>query len=963
MNMEELISQHIEGLEQWILREIEAKSIIVSRLNPTNCPQSVENMTAKQLYDNIADTRQETATAPYIAALELFLQVRFESTADSYIDSFLSTLQSVNNAADSFIPNNAEPSENAHVIGKGLASALFVIGTSHVDCLGDSDYAIRSSWLNAPVYTVHIRLFIDPAHPQCRYSQHYLDPEAYCTNCRHRHRNRECFIQHPELRKKGGKRKKNKGKGAAIATDIDSEDEVGVTIASARINEIPTIYDTGASHHFISQKKLFSDLKPCPKPFRFDQAIGAASLLEKGNAQLKFGSTILHLHDALYSPNSSCNIVSAGRLERLSNLFPDFNKSLLILKRSGNPNRPVANLVRKNDVFYIHPLNLKQKTNLSTTIAAPSIARIPVADAQRWHQRLGHIGQNILKKTAECSKGLEGISTNDLTTCETCHLSKAQRYVSREPRMIPNEPLDEIFIDTVGKITAAANGQQYAVIITDAKTRMRWVLTTNTKDQIAPLLIQWIESQHHQYGKRVRAIFRDGGSEFFRIKAYCDHHGIRTEISAPDTPEQNGVSESSNKVILSKARSMLIDAGMPASFWPWAIQHACFITNRLYCLRTKKVPLTDFLQGLNQPHVDQIDLSNLPRFGCRAYKLISPKPGKFESRATKGWFLGFQQTSKNFIIYHPQQTPSQRLKWITSFTPHVTFNEDVMFGDEPSNRQQPSNDCINSLPIFIVPTTPTIPPLTRNSQTATQFEGENQASSPESIITESSSSEDMTTEPPPSENMNQAPSSESIITESPSSEDTPTEPPPSEESPIFQDLTGRTSLQHTEAHYPLESIATVDDMPIYSESPTPSPPTQKTPLKLTYPSSIYEQTRPSLIDFTPLQSDTNDQQEFGPENDILDTISIHQKTEPRRQQNPQETALDTIEDPLDFVMTGWQPIPQIAGQKRSHSPEPEMMETRHGRKVKKHDYNLLHHGRSAHVSSDPTTWEEAMTCT
>ncbi|KAI1003851.1 hypothetical protein K3495_g4358 [Podosphaera aphanis] len=63
----------------------------------------------------------------------------------------------------------------------------------------------------------------------------------------------------------------------------------------------------------------------------------------------------------------------------------------------------------------------------------------------------------------------------------------------------------------------------------------------------------------------------------------------------------------------------------------------------------------------------------------------------------------------------------------------------------------------------------------------------------------------------------------------------------------------------------------------------------------------------------------------------------------------------------DDITTVWQPIP-MAGQKRQRSPEPEMMETRHGRKVKKHDYSLLHHGRSAQASSDPTSWEEAMSC-
>ena len=84
---------------------------------------------------------------------------------------------------------------------------------------------------------------------------------------------------------------------------------------------------------------------------------------------------------------------------------------------------------------------------------APGVARIPrVTSAQMWHQRLGHVGLEILKKTAQCSTGLEGIDLSDLSTCETCHLSKAQRFVSREPRPTPGEPLDEIFVDTMPEL-------------------------------------------------------------------------------------------------------------------------------------------------------------------------------------------------------------------------------------------------------------------------------------------------------------------------------------------------------------------------------------------------------------------------------------------------------------------------------------------------------------------------------
>ena len=50
---------------------------------------------------------------------------------------------------------------------------------------------------------------------------------------------------------------------------------------------------------------------------------------------------------------------------------------------------------------------------------------------------------------------------------------------------------------------------------------------------------------------------------------------------------KNATVEAANKVVLRLARSMLIDARMRALYWPWAVRHACYIVNRLYCLRTK----------------------------------------------------------------------------------------------------------------------------------------------------------------------------------------------------------------------------------------------------------------------------------------------------------------------------------------------------------------------------------------
>ena len=129
-----LNEQYLVQLEQWTLGELEAKNIITSRLSTLTCPTNYDYMTAKELYDTIANTRKETAAAPYASALEKFVSVKFLSSADEYIARFLAAYQSTNNAASS-MKSGSTDALHSYQVGNGLASALFVMGTKHVEWL------------------------------------------------------------------------------------------------------------------------------------------------------------------------------------------------------------------------------------------------------------------------------------------------------------------------------------------------------------------------------------------------------------------------------------------------------------------------------------------------------------------------------------------------------------------------------------------------------------------------------------------------------------------------------------------------------------------------------------------------------------------------------------------------------------------------------------------------------------
>ena len=83
---------------------------------------------------------------------------------------------------------------------------------------------------------------------------------------------------------------------------------------------------------------------------------------------------------------------------------------------------------------------------------------------------------------------------------------------------------------------------------------------------------------------KIKHIRCDNGTEFKNtgLDEYLDMLGITHELSAPYTPQQNGVMERKNRTLVKMARTMLDEYKTPQRFWPDAIDTACHIVNRVY---------------------------------------------------------------------------------------------------------------------------------------------------------------------------------------------------------------------------------------------------------------------------------------------------------------------------------------------------------------------------------------------
>jgi transposase InsO family protein len=72
----------------------------------------------------------------------------------------------------------------------------------------------------------------------------------------------------------------------------------------------------------------------------------------------------------------------------------------------------------------------------------------------------------------------------------------------------------------------------------------------------------------NQSGCKIQAVRSDNGKEYTSagFNMFCEEAGIEHQLTAPYTPQQNGVSERRNMYIMEMARCMLHDKELPKKF-------------------------------------------------------------------------------------------------------------------------------------------------------------------------------------------------------------------------------------------------------------------------------------------------------------------------------------------------------------------------------------------------------------
>jgi hypothetical protein len=616
-------------------RDIKAKSKIILMIETTNYIHVQNVTTAKEVWEKLKTTFHDSGLTRKVNLIRNMITTKLENcdSIESYVNQIMTTSQKLNE-----IKFEITDEWLATFLLAGLSEEykpmIMALENSGIQLTADS---VKTKLLQEVKQksSSSVALFNKGK------KKHFHKYTPRCYNCNnYGHLAKDCTVRkktnfnHPPS--------SSNRKPTSLFSSVDT------------MNETNTWYiDSGASAHMTRNKNWLTNLNNSSQECITVANNQQISVKGVGDTNVKFGTDTVNIKNVLYVPDLRTNLLSVSQTVKKGNSVL-FNSSGCKIFDSENELIATAKLV--NNMYKLD----------CTSDKAFSVE----TDHNLWHRRLGHLNyeyMNKLQNLVAPNSNVKFKSAKD--KCEICVKGKQTKIPNKNVGIRATQLLELIHSDLCGPIEISSlGGAQYFLTFIDDYSHKAFIYILKSKDEVTECFIKFKNFVENQVEKKIKILRTDNGGEYCSnyLNSYLEKAGIQHQLTAPYTPEQNGVAERLNRSIVEKVRCMLFDAKLPKEFWAEAAATAVYLMNRSPSRSIdNRIPEEIWTKR-------QVDINHLRIFGCKAYMHIpKEKRRKLDNKAQECIFVGYSLDTKGYRLYRSETKE-------TFISRNVTFFEDSM---------------------------------------------------------------------------------------------------------------------------------------------------------------------------------------------------------------------------------------------------------------------------------------------
>jgi gag-polypeptide of LTR copia-type/Integrase core domain len=262
-----------------------------------------------------------------------------------------------------------------------------------------------------------------------------------------------------------------------------------------------------------------------------------------------------------------------------------------------------------------------------------------------WHRRLAHRNLRDIKHLSEF--GLKFTRCSCTSQCDACIKREPANLSFPKESRKPEKPLDTIVADICGALRVTSHGgSNYFLTLTDLYSDYTEVKFLRNKSDAKQHIVKFVMFLKNQLADKPKTFRSDKWGEFMdkELQTFLLSKGIKIELTAPNSPQQNRVAERKNRTLNDAVQTLLICSQLPECLWAEAMNNVIYTQNRIVRKGKSAAPIELFFN--KNARASFID------FGSPVYVNIHKQGrGKFDPRAEVMKFLSVDDNTKGFRLW------------------------------------------------------------------------------------------------------------------------------------------------------------------------------------------------------------------------------------------------------------------------------------------------------------------------